>query len=228
MRLGKPQFYPLGRRAARTKTECYDFLMDPVPSASGGLGQPAGFVLAGGRSARMGRDKALLPWGHGLLIQHVAAEVAAFAGSATIVGGADACRSLGFPYFADKYPGFGPVGAIATALSHSDAEWNVIAACDMPMLTAAFLESLYTRVSPQVDAVIPRTPDGRIHPLCALYRRSVRKACESAVANSIHRVSDLISGISAEYVNTVDGSFCRNVNTPADWRMVSEVMAHAR
>jgi molybdenum cofactor guanylyltransferase len=176
----------------------------------------------------MGRDKALLPWGSGLLVQYVAAEVAAFAGSATIVGGGEICQGIGFPYLADKYAGFGPVGAIATALSHSEAEWNVIAACDMPMLTATFLESLYTRVSPQVDAVIPKTPDGRIHPLCALYQRSVRKAFETGVVNSIHRVSDLISGISAEYVDTPDGSFCRNVNTPADWQMVSEVMAHER
>ena len=100
----------------------------------------AGYVLVGGRSSRMGRDKALLPFRGGVL-----------AG----VGGAGGgngrretpcwwairtlCRAaaLGYPVIPDLYPGEGPLGGILTALeSSASADWNLVVACDMPGLSA--------------------------------------------------------------------------------------------
>ena len=95
----------------------------------------AGYVLVGGRSSRMGRDKAMLPFHGATLAQWIAKQVAEAAGSAMLVGNA----STGI---ADLYPSEGPVGGILTALAHSDADWNLIVACDMPQADAPFLRRL--------------------------------------------------------------------------------------
>src|SRR5262249_48484694 len=101
-----------------------------------------GYVLVGGRSSRMGRDKALLPH-HGLaLAAGVAREVEHAAGQCALIGDPMRYQELGYPIIQDLYPGEGPLGGILTALSHSQSDWNIILACDMPRITHEFLTRL--------------------------------------------------------------------------------------
>jgi molybdopterin-guanine dinucleotide biosynthesis protein A len=209
-------------RPGQGGTECYDFLMDLGRARAGEPRQTAGFVLAGGRSTRMGRDKALLPYRGQPLILHVAAEVskaAKAAGSVTIVGGPASYRDLGLPYIADQYPDFGPVGGIATALSTSSAEWNVIVACDMPGLRAQFLRTLRNLTASEFDAVVPQTPDGRVHPLCAIYSLVALPVFEAAIQQQIHKLTDLLPRLRVRFAATGDSNSCLNMNTPQDWTL---------
>jgi molybdopterin-guanine dinucleotide biosynthesis protein A len=193
--------------------------MDLGRAGAGEPRQTAGFVLAGGHSRRMGRDKALLPYRGQPLILHVAAEVAKAAGYVTIVGGPATYRDLGFPYIADKYPDFGPVGGIATALSTSSAEWNVIVACDMPGLRAQFLQTLRRLTASEFDAVVPQTPDGRVHPLCAIYNLTALPVFEAAIQQQIHKLTDLLPRLRVRFAATGDSNSCLNMNTPQDWTL---------
>jgi molybdopterin-guanine dinucleotide biosynthesis protein A len=181
--------------------------------------QTAGFVLAGGHSRRMGRDKALLPYRGQPLIAHAAAEVAEAAGSVSIVGGPATYRDLGFPYIADKYLDFGPVGGIATALSTSSAEWNVIVACDMPGLSAQFLRTLHSFIGPEFDAVVPQTSDARVHPLCAIYSLAALPVFEAAILQQIHKLTELLPRLRVRFVATGNSNSCVNMNTPQDWTL---------
>src|SRR5437868_193761 len=92
----------------------------------------AGFLLAGGRSSRMGRDKALLAVGNSTLLEIVAARVRDAAGSVIVIGPPDHYAYLGLTVQADLIPDCGPLGAVYTALKTSEADWNLLVACDMP------------------------------------------------------------------------------------------------
>ena len=137
------------------------------------LHQIAGFILAGGASSRMGRDKALLELGGVPLIVRTARLVESVVGAATVVGDSAAFRALGLRTIADDWPGAGPLGGIATALRASSAPWSLVVACDLPYLTKPWLEYAVARaLASQADAVIPMNATGT-EPLCALYNRSV-------------------------------------------------------
>src|ERR1700689_5957985 len=103
----------------------------------------AGFILSGGESSRMGVDKGLLEIAGVPMIARAARLVESVVGSpVVVVGTPEKYRGLGLPAIADDWPGCGPLGGIATALRASDAEWNLIVACDLPYLTRTWLESL--------------------------------------------------------------------------------------
>src|SRR6186713_2923198 len=114
-----------------------------------------GYVLAGGRSRRMGTDKARLPWRGMTLGAWVAGEVTAVTGNVTITG----ASWRGYRSIADLVPGFGPVSGIAAALADTRFDWNLIVACDMPHAGREWLRRLLD--SAAGDALIPGTPDGR-------------------------------------------------------------------
>jgi molybdopterin-guanine dinucleotide biosynthesis protein A len=136
----------------------------------------AGFILAGGASSRMGREKALLEFGGVPLIVCTARLVASVAGSATVIGDSAVFRSLGMRTIADDWPGAGPLGGIATALRASRALWSLVVACDLPYLTRPWLEYAVARaLASQADAVIPMNVSGT-EPLCALYHRRATRS----------------------------------------------------
>jgi molybdenum cofactor guanylyltransferase len=94
----------------------------------------AGAVLCGGRSRRMGRDKALVEVGGVPMARRVASALAdAGAADVVMVGGdAAALARLGLRAVADRWPGYGPLGGIVTALSAlGAAELLLVAACDL-------------------------------------------------------------------------------------------------
>jgi molybdopterin-guanine dinucleotide biosynthesis protein A len=177
----------------------------------------AGYVLAGGRSSRMGTDKAKLPIRGGTLVEYVAAEVAAAAGSVTIVGGQALQAHRVIP---DAVAGFGPVAGIATALADSTAAWTLIVACDMPQVRREWLHGLLDSAGGQV--LIPRTADGRIHPLCAVWHASARSAIEQCLDDGIHTVREAIRTLDCRWYDLDDAQPVSNVNTPDEWALLRE------
>jgi molybdopterin-guanine dinucleotide biosynthesis protein A len=82
-----------------------------------------GFVLAGGRSLRMGRDKAQIPWGSGTMLSSAVVQMKQVTSHVFIVGALET-QNAPAPVLADTTPGLGPMGGIHAALTHSETEWN--------------------------------------------------------------------------------------------------------
>jgi molybdopterin-guanine dinucleotide biosynthesis protein A len=166
----------------------------------------------------MGRDKALLPYGGGVLVQTVARAVELAAGSATLVGDPVPYGRLGYPVIPDAYRDEGPLGGILTALRHTSADWNLVAACDMPRLTARFLRRLLDRAERSgVDVVIPAGPSGRPEPLCAVYHRRAQPALEAAFRRGVRQAAAVLQAAPSTLLKMPEVSIFQNVNTPVEW-----------
>jgi molybdopterin-guanine dinucleotide biosynthesis protein A len=166
----------------------------------------------------MGRDKALLSFRGGFLAGHVAATAAAAAGSVTLIGDPEKYGHLGYPVLPDRSPGAGPVGGIESALSYTSVDWNLVVACDMPALSAEFLQGLLdTAEAAGCDALVPAGPSGRPEPLCAVYHRHCRPALTRALESRVFRVTEALTGLRVLSWNVNDAAFFQNLNTPEDW-----------
>ena len=175
-------------------------------------------MLAGGKSSRMGRDKALLPFRGGALAGHVAAAVAAAAGSATLIGDPKKYGHLGYPVLADRSPGTGPAGGIETALTHTAADWNLVLACDMPAVSAEFLRDLLDAAERAgADALLPEGPSGRLEPLSAVYHRRCLPTLRRAIASGIRKITDALAGLEVARWTVGDAACFENLNTPEEW-----------
>lgn len=106
----------------------------PVPSEVGG------YVLAGGRSSRMGRDKALVALGGQPLISHAVTKLRRVCIDVRILGSNPALEAYA-PLVPDLHPGCGPLSGLEAALTQSVFDWNLFLPVDMPFLPSAFLDS---------------------------------------------------------------------------------------
>jgi molybdopterin-guanine dinucleotide biosynthesis protein A len=178
----------------------------------------AGFVLAGGRSSRMGTDKSALLWDGTSLLARAVNVVHAATGSVIIVGH-PAIRNTGStPVIFDRIRGAGPLGGLHAALAWSSVPWNLIVACDMPLLDSKVLEAILERAhsQPECDAVIP-VCDGAPQPLCAAYHRRALPAVEAALAAGTFKMMAAIEGLRISRIEMLSpAAFC-NVNSPEDW-----------
>ena len=130
--------------------QCYYSLMEAT-----------GFVLAGGGSTRMGRDKAFLavPWNHAGEVRGTVVEQAA--GAVVLIGDPVRYAAIGYPVYPDKIPRCGPMGGIYTALSVTATDWNLVVACDMPQLSTPVLRRLLEARSAASADCIAATSAGR-------------------------------------------------------------------
>ncbi len=195
-------------------------------------GQFAGFVLVGGRSARMGSDKGLLLLGGRPLAALLAQRVEQAAGSAALLGDPTAYRALGWPVLPDEAPGCGPLSGIHCALKHSPARWNLVVACDLPFLSVPFLRRLLELAAnegegsegPQV--IVPRSKRG--YELAGLFRSDVAPVAEDAILRRDCKLSHLYERVRCREVLAGEwaafdpgGLLFENVNTPEDLERVT-------
>jgi molybdenum cofactor guanylyltransferase len=129
-------------------------------------------VLTGGRSSRMGRDKALLEV-HGTPMGRIAADALLDAGACEVfaVGGDVAgLAGVGLRTVADRWPGEGPLGGLVTALDEATTDLVVVLACDLPAITAEAVGAVVGAID-RADAAVPLVGAQPQH-LLAAWRRS--------------------------------------------------------
>ncbi len=175
----------------------------------------AGAVLCGGRSTRMGTDKAFVEVGGVPMAARVSSRLAA-AGCApvTMIGGDVVLLSrLGCPTVADRWPGEGPAGGVLTALGTADDDLIVVAACDLPALDTATVRSLIDAVA--TDATLGAAVAVTDRPQWSLtaWRRSVSMTrVEAAWAAGGRSLHELIAAVPHREVQVASAPL-RNVNT---------------
>jgi molybdopterin-guanine dinucleotide biosynthesis protein A len=172
----------------------------------------------------MGRDKALLELGGVPMIVRIMRVVEPMVSSVAVVGPHGRYGSLGLRVVPDRWPGAGPLGGIVTSLSTSSADWNLILSCDLPFLTAEWIDWLISRAQGSLaQAVVPESRQG-LEPLAAMYRKDCRPAFAAAFERGVRGVSEALAGVVIDRVAADQWqaaghaeALLQNVNTADDF-----------
>lgn len=183
-------------------------------------------ILAGGRSRRMGRDKAGLEWGKMSLARHIYDltrplfdEFFFVSSHHTRIEGIDA------PFIRDALPREGPMVGIVSALMHAESHYVFVLGCDMPFITAQAIRFMIDQVGGE-DIIVPRTEKG-YEPLHAIYGRSCLSAMLTWIAKGQRRLTGVFPFLTLKVLGDMpvfrrDGiSIFTNINT-------EEELVHAR
>ena len=166
----------------------------------------------------MGCNKALLHIRNRTLAEQVAEQLRVVTNDVRLIGQVDTYGSLGYPVVEDLLKGCGPLGGIHAALSATHAQWNLVVACDMPEVTAEFLQRLIARAEAgSADAVIPAGPDGHPEPLCAAYHGRSLTEITNALEAGTFKVMSGLSRLKVDVWRVPDARYFHNLNTRQDW-----------
>jgi molybdopterin-guanine dinucleotide biosynthesis protein A len=183
----------------------------------------AGFITAGGRSSRMGRDKAWLRISGRPMIEHVVAALAPVTAGVAIIANSPDYARLGLPVFADVNAGIGPLEAVRTGLANAQTSRIVLAGCDLPFVTPDLFKFLLS-IPGDHQAIVPVGADGKLEPLCAIYCTKALAEVSRLIARGERKISLLFDSIPTRFVafeelRHLDRSelFFENINTPQDY-----------
>jgi len=150
----------------------------------------AAFILAGGKSTRMGAEKAFVALDGRTLLARALDLARSVTHDVRIVG--EAAKFAVFaPVVEDVFPGCGPLGGIHAALRASPAELNLILAVDMPFVPPALLPFLITRARNSAAMVTVARAGGGWQPLCGVYRRKFADVAEDALRAGRYKIDAL-------------------------------------
>ena len=196
-----------------------------------------GFILAGGKSRRMGTDKSQLVLGGQTFLERIAVELAAATSSVTVISGSPELETLNskletdpkpFKTATDIFPHWGALGGVHAALAACSASWALVVACDFPFVTSELFASLASGRE-AFEAVAPIQEDGIPQPLCSLYRvEPCLRLAEQLIKSGERKPIALLQSVRTRWVsfrelNNLPGadSFFDNINTPEDFARVS-------
>jgi molybdopterin-guanine dinucleotide biosynthesis protein A len=187
------------------------------------VGDLTAFILAGGRSRRMGRDKAFLELGGRTLLSRAMELANAIAPAVRIVAPQEKFLTIART-IEDVYPDCGPLAGIHAALACTTTELNLMLAVDLPFVEADFLTYLIAQAS-QVSALVTVPEAGKgLQPLCAIYRRDFREVAEQALKKKKNKIDALFADVETRIIAEPEmtrmgfsAKMFQNLNTPEEF-----------
>lgn len=185
-----------------------------------------GFILSGGQSRRMGRDKCELTLNGQTFVERISDRMALVTRSIKVVGGL--VRTSRHSHVADVYPGWGALGGVHAALANCSSKWALVVACDFPFVTMDLFARM-NDLSADFEAVAPVQADGVPQPLCTLYRVEPCLAqAEQLIKSGERKPIALLQSVRTRWIafdelEDLEGSdnFFYNINTPEDYARIS-------
>jgi molybdopterin-guanine dinucleotide biosynthesis protein A len=178
-----------------------------------------GIILAGGKSTRMGTDKALIKVGDKSLLETVIDNCKTVCKSIIISSNNPAHGKYGYQVVADEIKDCGPIGGIYSCLRKSETEWNFVISVDTPFVTSDFIQFLVGQTK-NCDVVLP-VHSGEKEPLIALYNKSGLPEVEKLIELRQFKMHHLIAKLNAHYVDAFEWVektplLFKNLNNPDD------------
>jgi molybdopterin-guanine dinucleotide biosynthesis protein A len=163
----------------------------------------AAIILSGGKSSRMGTNKALLKINEKTNIERIRDRLKPhFDDIILVTNNSEDYQFLGLKMINDLYPGMGPLAGVHAGLNASDYEVNVIVACDMPFVSGELAEILATKLG-NYDAVVP-VIHGMQHPLFSVFKKGMAATFENCIRGERLRMKHLLDHVNTLYVTEKD------------------------
>jgi molybdopterin-guanine dinucleotide biosynthesis protein A len=193
-----------------------------------------GFAVAGGRSRRMGRDKALLAWGDTDLLGHTLARLSAVTDAVRILSGpAPRYSERGVAVETDPAPDLGPMAGLLTALEAARGRPALLLGADLPLVPTALLARLVV-LATDADAVVPVSPLGP-EPLSAVYGAGCLEPVRRCVARGDLKMTAFWADVRIREVGVDElaafgdpGELFLNVNALEDYERALLLRGEAR
>jgi molybdopterin-guanine dinucleotide biosynthesis protein A len=185
-----------------------------------------GVILAGGKSSRMGKNKALLPYrGKHLIDASIEILSGIFSNVVVSVRERNDYAGHSLPKIVDQYDAIGPIGGICSVLKSGYSSIFCVA-CDMPFLNEALITHLCSIDG--FDAVVP-VWEGREEVLHAVYSETLIPRLEDGIQSKRYKLTNALSSSNIRYVDQDEvllydpsGASFKNVNTPGDYEKLSD------
>lgn len=188
------------------------------------INDATGVLLAGGKSTRMGRDKASIDLSGSPLYSPALELLCQHFQTVIIAGDRPDLELDDIPSIPDRYPG-SALGGLHAGLSVISTDWIFVMPCDLPYPDARLLKQLY-ELREGVDAVVPQTPTG-YEPVFALYHKRCLSVFEAALKAGKRSIFSLYPQLNVRFLKWHDmpegwEKSLLNVNTPEDLKKVKE------
>lgn len=191
----------------------------------------SGYVLAGGKSSRMGKDKAFLEINGKTFLANAVDALRPACSSIKIVlnkSQTHLVKKISTKYVFDHFENRGALGGIHAALKDCETKFAIILAVDLPFVSSEVIEKLCEVALNSKDfvAIVPRQNDGKLQPLCAIYRV---KDCLSKIEDLLKKnesasVRDFLEKVPTKFIEanflSDDENLFFNVNQPSDFRQM--------
>jgi molybdopterin-guanine dinucleotide biosynthesis protein A len=188
-----------------------------------------GYVMAGGASSRFGTDKALAKLDGQTMLARMCGLLREVAEKVSVVASSTSYTDVDAQIVLDKWPGEGPLGGIITAIYHArslDSRLTncLIVSCDMPFLTAEWMQYLCAYASSRpAQIVVPRSRQG-LEPLCACWRTDSVETLRKLFEGGVRKVTEVFKHIQTEILDEAHwkrfdsaGRLFWNMNTQQDY-----------
>ena len=184
----------------------------------------AALILAGGKSSRMGTDKALVLYeGKPMLLSVYQVAAACTEQVYILTPWSDRYQNILPPdcqYLIETQPGKGPVNGLSEGLAQISADWILLLACDLPLLNVEILQSWINKLSQIPASTLALVPQrSQIwEPMCGFYRKGVKTELDTFLKMGKRSFQELLSGIEVEVLNVDEKTALMlfNCNYPGD------------
>jgi molybdenum cofactor guanylyltransferase len=182
-----------------------------------------GIVLAGGKSSRMGQNKALLEFNNKTVIEGIIEKLKILFDDVIIITNTpELFKFTGLKIYPDIYPGRGPLAGIHSGLFHSNNEKNFIISCDLPLISVEAIRYI-AGYSSEKQAVFFKK-NGHLQYLFGIYKKQLIPLLEESLKNENLRMMDFVKNIDAEIVEAENfpEEIFYNLNKPEDYDYIKK------
>jgi len=181
------------------------------------------YILAGGKSSRMGQDKGLMIVNHQPMISYIISFLATMSLPIHIITAEKSYMRFGLPLIADTIPNMGPLGGLYTALQHAQSPYVLLLSCDMPLLNTKILTPLLS--DQEKDRLLCYKLGEQIFPFPACYHVSLKTEVLKFLHEKKLKITTFLKEMNARSIDFTKEQmvYFTNLNSPTEIAQIEKL-----